>query len=1153
MISLLLMLGMLAGIFPAAMKSADAAPTTSITVTKYGPDGTTILGQRTLSYTEMETLLPIQGDGTTKYYMQGPTFVPANLWDPGETINLKNKGAVKGTDVKDLCDIVGGAVAGDQIQIKAVDGYGERFTYEDVYNPELEQGKFVICWYTKNAGDTETLLYPDGAYVPAFADGMQLVFMSDNTTAAGKHVFGHQDMHDYIAEENWHWYYQDGINYPSANGLSIKYISEINIYQEPVPQWTINVTGIVNMAVDQGWFENALACHETANWTDSSSNIWSGLPLWYLCGLADDTNTHGMGAFNDAVAEAGYTVEVRATPDFAKTFASAAVARNSGYIVANLKNGAPLSEADGYPLKLVGSAITSGSNRVKNITSINLLDVPVLETWTFELVGASNYTMTQAEFASCVACHGAQEYVDPVAGTYSGIPLWLLAGWVDDDIQHGPGAFNDALATTPPGYQVKVIAVDDYYFAFDSADVARNNGIIVANKLNGEDLPDGEYPIRLIGDGFAGGSGWKVREISKIELNNLPASSYSLNVSTVGSGTVTKNPDQATYTAGTPVQLTANPVAGWDFTGWSGDLTGTANPATVTMDGNKTITATFAAQQWNLQLNGMTKLTISKADFEAAAAANPVSCVVTNKDGTQDTYSGVAFWRLVGKVDDGDPATMNSVYAAKNYNIESIASDNFTKSITSTQVYGNDTILMANKMNGNELPSDKYPLRLVGQGTTSGWMVSKVITVQFTIPWDIQLIGNLTTTMTNMQFESAATANPASWAETSSNTWSGTALWRLVALVDDADPATFNDAFAAAGYSIKITASDGFNKTFASADIARNESRTFASKYNSYWLPPNQFPLRFVGPGLSSGQMVSKIVKIELLNLPKVITATAGANGSISPSGSVAVALNADKTFTITPDIGYHVAGVLVDGASVGAVNSYTFTGVIADHTISASFAIETFTITASAGANGSINPSGNVAVNYGADQTFTITPNAGCQIVDVLVDGVSAGAVGSYTFTSVKSAHKIYASFVKLLKKFSIDWMYIDYQRQDNRDTIYMNAKVAMPDGVSFNPATDAVNLNIDGFVINIPAGSFKVMGQFSQIYTYWTKGYTSPYITMTLNLKKGELTLMVLWVNADVINNYDGIVITLIIGPVIGVQNINMFVDSLSYPANR
>ena len=68
------------------------------------------------------------------------------------------------------------------------------------------------------------------------------------------------------------------------------------------------------------------------------------------------------------------------------------------------------------------------------------------------------------------------------------------------------------------------------------------------------------------------------------------------------------------------------------------------------------------------------------------------------------------------------------------------------------------------------------------------------------------------------------------------------------------------------------------------------------------------------------------------------IKATAGTNGSITPSGWTSVRDGRDQTFTITPDKGYAVAKVLVDGKSVGAVKSYTFKNVTKDHTIEAIF-----------------------------------------------------------------------------------------------------------------------------------------------------------------------------------------------------------------------
>jgi uncharacterized repeat protein (TIGR02543 family) len=61
-------------------------------------------------------------------------------------------------------------------------------------------------------------------------------------------------------------------------------------------------------------------------------------------------------------------------------------------------------------------------------------------------------------------------------------------------------------------------------------------------------------------------------------------------------GSIDRSPEAASYAAGTVVTLTASPAAGYVFTGWSGVLSGTKNPATVTMDADKNITASFAAK-----------------------------------------------------------------------------------------------------------------------------------------------------------------------------------------------------------------------------------------------------------------------------------------------------------------------------------------------------------------------------------------------------------------------------------------------------------------------------------------------------------------------------------------------------------------------------
>ena len=256
------------------------------------------------------------------------------------------------------------------------------------------------------------------------------------------------------------------------------------------------------------------------------------------------------------------------------------------------------------------------------------------------------------------------------------------------------------------------------------------------------------------------------------------------------------------------------------------------------------------------------------------------------------------------------------------------------------------------------------------------------------------------------------------------------------------------------------------------------------------------------------------------INIPKpivkhTITATAGANGSISPSGKVEVVEGADQAFSITANEGYEIESLKVDGAAVSTATSYTFTNVRAAHTIEATFkqkntvekpsigkqpqnvsvkageqatftvaatgtdlkyqwqidrndgkgfadiagadrasyttsavdkncngykyqcvisnsagsvttgtatltviedvtppAVTKHIITATAGANGSISPSGKVEVVEGADQTFSIKAKDGYEIASLKVDGKTVNTAASYTFKNVTAAHTIEVTF---------------------------------------------------------------------------------------------------------------------------------------------
>jgi len=141
-----------------------------------------------------------------------------------------------------------------------------------------------------------------------------------------------------------------------------------------------------------------------------------------------------------------------------------------------------------------------------------------------------------------------------------------------------------------------------------------------------------------------------------------------------------------------------------------------------------------------------------------------------------------------------------------------------------------------------------------------------------------------------------------------------------------------------------------------------------------------------------------------------------GGNGTVYPLTQV---LNYDQpaVINIIPDVGYHLAILTDNGIDVTTKvisDKYTIVSVKEDHEIVATFAISTFSIIASAGPGGSITPSGTITVNYIPNLTFTITPDEGYRIKDVIVDGVSVGAVSTYTFINITSDHSIQAIFVK-------------------------------------------------------------------------------------------------------------------------------------------
>ena len=183
----------------------------------------------------------------------------------------------------------------------------------------------------------------------------------------------------------------------------------------------------------------------------------------------------------------------------------------------------------------------------------------------------------------------------------------------------------------------------------------------------------------------------------------------------------------------------------------------------------------------------------------------------------------------------------------------------------------------------------------------------------------------------------------------------------------------------------------------------------------SYFL---ELEVKFDNPGVEQANPIEKRLWIPKLN-PIIIAATAGENGEIDPEGTITVRCTGSQKFNFMAHTGYHIDSVYVDGKyNEEAVKDsyYIFENVTKNnHTIHVTFAKDPYIITATAGDNGEIVPSGVVSVAPGADQTFTFIPDKYYEIEQVLIDGTNdttAITAGAHTFYNVTENHTIEVFF---------------------------------------------------------------------------------------------------------------------------------------------
>lgn len=157
----------------------------------------------------------------------------------------------------------------------------------------------------------------------------------------------------------------------------------------------------------------------------------------------------------------------------------------------------------------------------------------------------------------------------------------------------------------------------------------------------------------------------------------------------------------------------------------------------------------------------------------------------------------------------------------------------------------------------------------------------------------------------------------------------------------------------------------------------------------------------------------ANITRTQITNSYTVsVTANPSNGGSVSGGGTY----NQGTSCTVhaSANTGYSFVNWTENGNQVSTNANYTFT-VNGNRNLVANFAQSTYTIQASAGANGIITPSGTVTVAQGANQSFSMIPNTGYEVQAVYIDGNSVGALTSYTFTNVTANHQIHVTFIQM------------------------------------------------------------------------------------------------------------------------------------------
>ena len=140
-----------------------------------------------------------------------------------------------------------------------------------------------------------------------------------------------------------------------------------------------------------------------------------------------------------------------------------------------------------------------------------------------------------------------------------------------------------------------------------------------------------------------------------------------------------------------------------------------------------------------------------------------------------------------------------------------------------------------------------------------------------------------------------------------------------------------------------------------------------------------------------------------------VINSTAGQHGSISPQGLVTVPCGSDQVFIITPDSGFEVTDVCIDGVHYGPTSDVEFRRVGENHEMIVSFGQAGIAINSSSNFWGKVYPYGNRSYPAYSNQSFINQARPGAEIIDLAIDSNSTAITSYHTFTNLTQTHTIH------------------------------------------------------------------------------------------------------------------------------------------------